>query len=82
MAAAGWAIWQCAGSAPATPAVPVCCACPLALVCATTPLSLLPCQVLGQVADYQPPTAAATGRYSLKRECWDEFSPFYPHYTR
>lgn len=39
-------------------------------------------QVLGEVADYVPPTAAATGRYSLKRACWHEFDPYYPHYTR
>ena len=50
-------------------------------------LCLLPCpsftpQVLGEVADYMPPTAAATGRYSLKKACWREFDPYYPHYTR
>lgn len=38
--------------------------------------------VLAQVADYAPPTAAATGRYSLKRACWAEFDPFWPHLTR
>ena len=34
------------------------------------------------MADYQPPTAASTGRYSLRRDSWREFDPFYPHYTR
>jgi hypothetical protein len=38
-------------------------------------------QVLAQAADYRPPTAASTGQYSLKRECWREFDPFYLHYT-
>lgn len=52
------------------------------------PISYLPSpysnapQVLTAVADYQPPTAATTGRYSLKRDRWREFDPFYPHYGR
>lgn len=41
-----------------------------------------PAQVLAAVADYQPPTAASTGRYSLARDSWREFDPFYPHYSR
>lgn len=49
----------------------------------SAPLSRRPfLQVLGEAADYVPPTAAATGRYSLKRACWKEFDPYYPHYTR
>lgn len=43
------------------------------------PLAL---QVLAQVANYRPPTAATTGRYTLKRDCWREFDPFFPHFTR
>ncbi|PSC67217.1 ubiquitin-ligase [Micractinium conductrix] len=39
-------------------------------------------QALEQVADYRPPTAAATGRYTLKRGLWAEFDPFFLHYTR
>ena len=39
-------------------------------------------QALEQVADYRPPTTAATGRYTLKRGLWAEFDPFFLHYTR
>jgi hypothetical protein len=39
-------------------------------------------QVLGGLADYLPPTAAAKGQYVLRQEAWREFDPFYPHYTR
>lgn len=38
-------------------------------------------QALAEVADYRPPTAASTGEYSLRSECWREFDPFYLHYT-
>lgn len=38
-------------------------------------------QVLADLAEYRPPTAATTGQYSLKPERWREFDPFYPHYT-
>lgn len=45
------------------------------------PYTPKPLQVLAELAEYRPPTAATTGQYSLKAERWREFDPFYPHYT-
>ena len=39
-------------------------------------------QVLSEVAVYKPPDASSNGSFSLRKECWDQFDPWYLHYTR
>ncbi|GAM23032.1 hypothetical protein SAMD00019534_062070 [Acytostelium subglobosum LB1] len=38
--------------------------------------------VLGSVSVFHPPTSTETGRYELRPECWSEWSPHYPQYSK
>ena len=44
-------------------------------------ISYIVTQVLSEVAVYKPPDASSNGTYSLRPECWDQFDPWYLHYT-
>ncbi|KAK3259406.1 hypothetical protein CYMTET_31597 [Cymbomonas tetramitiformis] len=37
---------------------------------------------LNAVATYTQPKLQGRGRYTLRPECWREFDPFFPHFTR
>lgn len=45
-------------------------------------LHLLPDQVLDEVATYRAPSMGAGGTYSLVREAWQWFDPYWLQYSR
>lgn len=43
---------------------------------------LFPPQALAEIADFKPPSLTASGCYTLRRERWDMFDPFFVHLGR